>query len=122
MTAKSSSSETTDIDEEKDVISVPGPFCIPKFASNTCSGPVKLKFRKHAVSEEDRLKNVGQIPTKHKSRRCVYCSTRAKPHRTRWMCPYWNVGLCMIAKKHRATPLRVKEDIKSVSSELGNGG
>ncbi|GFY46965.1 hypothetical protein TNIN_77371 [Trichonephila inaurata madagascariensis] len=40
--------------------------------------PMKLKFRKHAVSEKDRLKNVGHIPTKCKSRRCAYCYTRVK--------------------------------------------
>ncbi|GFS74682.1 tnp_zf-ribbon_2 domain-containing protein [Trichonephila clavipes] len=70
------------------------------FASNSYSGPVKLRFRKHTVSEKDRLKNVGHIPTKCKSRRCTYCSTRAKPHRTRWMCPNCDVGLCMIAKSN----------------------
>ncbi|GFY38728.1 uncharacterized protein TNIN_51851 [Trichonephila inaurata madagascariensis] len=74
MTAKSSSSENTDINEEKDDISVPGPsrhqkFPEKRFASNSCSGPMKLKFRKHTVSEKDRLKNVGHIPTKCKSRR-----------------------------------------------------
>ncbi|GFW62033.1 uncharacterized protein TNCV_1684641 [Trichonephila clavipes] len=45
------------------------------FASNSYSGPMKLKFRKHTVSEKDRLKNVGHIPTKCKSRRSAYCST-----------------------------------------------
>ncbi|GFS40603.1 uncharacterized protein TNIN_144361 [Trichonephila inaurata madagascariensis] len=116
MTAKSSSSENTDIDEEKDDISVPGPsrifkvtwknkasvkirnmpfteqslvsighqkFPEKRFASNSYSGPMKLKSRKHTVSVKDRLKNVGHIPTKCKSRRCAYCYTRAKPHSTR---------------------------------------
>ncbi|GFY54513.1 tnp_zf-ribbon_2 domain-containing protein [Trichonephila inaurata madagascariensis] len=54
-----------------------------RFASNSYFGPMKLKFRKLTVSEKDRLKNVGHIPTKCKSRRCAYCYTRAKPHRTR---------------------------------------
>ncbi|GFY50057.1 tnp_zf-ribbon_2 domain-containing protein [Trichonephila inaurata madagascariensis] len=71
-----------------------------RFASNSYSGPVKLKFKKHTVSEKDRLKNVGHIPTKCKSRRCTYYSTRVKPHRTRWMCPNCDVGLCMIAKSN----------------------
>ncbi|GFY45048.1 uncharacterized protein TNIN_69201 [Trichonephila inaurata madagascariensis] len=128
MTAKSSSRENTDIDEEKDDISVPGPsrifkvtwknkasslmhgeknayynnlksfrldlitslvsighqkFPDKRFASNFYSVPMKLKFRKHTVSEKDRLKNVGHIPIKCKSRRCAYYYTRAKPHRTR---------------------------------------
>ncbi|GFY61287.1 uncharacterized protein TNIN_250821 [Trichonephila inaurata madagascariensis] len=54
-----------------------------RFASNSYSGPMKLKFRKHTVSEKDRHKNAGHVPTKCKSRRCDYCYTRAKPHRTR---------------------------------------
>ncbi|GFY75975.1 tnp_zf-ribbon_2 domain-containing protein [Trichonephila inaurata madagascariensis] len=54
-----------------------------RFASNSYSGPMKLKFRKHTVSEKNRLKNVGPVPTECKSRRCAYCYTRAKPHRTR---------------------------------------
>ncbi|GFU25328.1 tnp_zf-ribbon_2 domain-containing protein [Trichonephila clavipes] len=68
-------------------------FLEKRFVSNSYSGPVKMKFRKHTVSEKDRLKNVGHIPTKCKSRRCTYCSTRAKPHRKRWMCPNCDVGL-----------------------------
>ncbi|GFW02651.1 tnp_zf-ribbon_2 domain-containing protein [Trichonephila clavipes] len=86
VTAKSSSSENTNIDEEND--------------DNSYSGPVKLKFRKHTVSEKDRRKNVGRIPTKCKSRRCAYCSTRAKPHRTRWVCCNCDVVLCMIVKSN----------------------
>ncbi|GFS65813.1 hypothetical protein TNIN_5911 [Trichonephila inaurata madagascariensis] len=54
-----------------------------RFASNSYSGPVKMKFRRHTVSKKDRLKIVGHIPTKCKCRRCAYCSTREKPHRTR---------------------------------------
>ncbi|PRD19862.1 UNVERIFIED_CONTAM: hypothetical protein NCL1_56184 [Trichonephila clavipes] len=71
------------------------------FASNSYSGPVKLKFRRiHTVSEKNRLKNVGHILTNCKSKRRTYRSTRAKPRRTRWMCPNCDVGLCMIAKSN----------------------
>ncbi|GFV48726.1 uncharacterized protein TNCV_625131 [Trichonephila clavipes] len=80
-----------------------------RFASNSYSGPVKLKLRKHTVSEKDRLKNVGHIPTKCKSRRCAYCSTRAKPHRMRWMCSNCDVGLCMIAKNNKDNNLAYYE-------------
>ncbi|GFY64714.1 hypothetical protein TNIN_92891 [Trichonephila inaurata madagascariensis] len=77
MTAKSFSSENTDIDEEKDDIRHQK-FPEKRFASNSYSGPMKLKFRKHTVSEKDRLKNVLHIPTKCKSRRYPYCYTRPK--------------------------------------------
>lgn len=60
--------------------------------------PVKLKFRKDKVSEKDRLKNVGHILQKCKSRRCAYCSTTSKPHRTSYMCPTCDVSLCMVIK------------------------
>ncbi|GFQ88816.1 tnp_zf-ribbon_2 domain-containing protein [Trichonephila clavata] len=71
-----------------------------RFAPVFFSGPVKLKFREHTVSEKARLKNVGHILTKCKSRRCAYCSTTTKPHRTRWMCSNCGVGLRMIAKSN----------------------
>ncbi|GFU43617.1 tnp_zf-ribbon_2 domain-containing protein [Trichonephila clavipes] len=72
-----------------------------RLASNSYSGHVNLKFRKHTVSErKGQTNNFGHIPTKCKSRRCDYCSTRAKPHRTRWMCPNCDVGLCMIVKSN----------------------
>ncbi|GFY57039.1 tnp_zf-ribbon_2 domain-containing protein [Trichonephila inaurata madagascariensis] len=66
-----------------------------RFAFNSYSG-----LMKQTVSEKDRLKNVGHIPTKCKSRRCAYCYTRAKPHRTRRICSNCDVGLCMIAKSN----------------------
>ncbi|KFM77001.1 PiggyBac transposable element-derived protein 4, partial [Stegodyphus mimosarum] len=62
------------------------------------STPVTVKKPKQFVPEEKRIQNVEHIPKKCKSRRCAYCSTTGKPHRTRWMCETCNVGLCMFQK------------------------
>lgn len=60
---------------------------------------VRLPPKKIFVPNEMRFKDTFHLPVKCKSRRCAYCSTMEKPHRTRVMCETCNVGLCMHRKR-----------------------
>lgn len=50
------------------------------------------------ISQEKRYSNVDHMPVKGTSRRCAYCSTKAKPRRTSFMCKTCNIGLCFFQK------------------------
>ena len=53
---------------------------------------------KRKVSDDKRFSNVEHMPVKGKPRRCAYCSTRAKPHKSSYSCKTCNVGLCFYQK------------------------
>lgn len=59
------------------------------------SSHIYIKSHKPHVPDQKRLKNAEHMPIKCKPRRCAFCSTKEKPHRTRYMCETCNVGLCM---------------------------
>uniref|UniRef100_A0A8D9ALR4 PiggyBac transposable element-derived protein 4 C-terminal zinc-ribbon domain-containing protein n=1 Tax=Cacopsylla melanoneura TaxID=428564 RepID=A0A8D9ALR4_9HEMI len=50
---------------------------------------------KRFVPFETRFAETKHLPERGTSRRCQYCSTKKKPHRTRWSCNICKVGLCL---------------------------
>lgn len=66
----------------------------PSLKRRLSSTPDDTPRYKVRVSDEKRFSNVDHIPVKANRRRCAYCSTTEKPHRSRYMCKTCNVGLC----------------------------
>lgn len=46
------------------------------------------------ISGDKRYGKFEHMPTKGIRRRCAFCSTKKKQHKTRFMCKTCNVGLC----------------------------
>lgn len=65
----------------------------PRRAAKT-STPEHNKFKVY-VPMERRTDKVAHIPIHGSKVRCARCSTRSKPHRTRWHCTSCKVGLCL---------------------------
>lgn len=63
------------------------------------SSPPKNKF-KVIVPSEIRYDKVAHLPVHGQKVRCARCSTRSKPHRTRWICSTCQVGLCLSDKSN----------------------
>lgn len=66
-------------------------------------GPVKknktINYRKYDSMPNHRFAAV-HLPVHGNSRRCAQCSTKAKPHRSKWACAHCDVALCLGDKKN----------------------
>ncbi|GFY51529.1 hypothetical protein TNIN_68471 [Trichonephila inaurata madagascariensis] len=58
-------------------------FSEKRFASNSYSGPMKLKFRKHTVSEKDRLKMLATFQLNANPEDVLIAIPERNLHRTR---------------------------------------
>lgn len=58
------------------------------------------KNYKRYVPSETRYKESAHMLEYSISLKCVYCSTKKEPYRTKWLCIICNVGLCMNDKKN----------------------
>lgn len=52
------------------------------------------------VPIEKKLDKCAHMPVHGNKLRCALCSTREKPHRTRWHCSTCSVGLCLTEKSN----------------------
>eukprot|EP00102_Acyrthosiphon_pisum_P020738 XP_016657948.1 PREDICTED: piggyBac transposable element-derived protein 4-like [Acyrthosiphon pisum] len=62
--------------------------------------PKKINLFKPKIPIEQRFSNVGHPPQSCSSRRCNNCSTKGKPHRTKWECMSCKIGLCLTNEKN----------------------
>lgn len=61
--------------------------------------PVVNRHKVH-VPLERRTDKAADMPVHGTKVRCAFCSTRERPHRTRWHCSSCNVGLCLTEKQN----------------------
>jgi hypothetical protein len=61
--------------------------------------PVVNRHKVH-VPLERRTDKAADMSVHGTKVRCAFCSTRERPHRTRWHCSSCNVGLCLTEKQN----------------------
>ena len=66
---------------------------------------MRLPTKKILVPKETRLKETFHLPVRCKPRRCAYCSTKNKPHKSSIKCETCNVALCMFKNKFKCFEL-----------------